>query len=98
MRSPGSAGAFVLFGMVTLSQESTQSRLSHGGHRFGSAFNDADKPDALQAARLFAQIGFRIRATAGSCAFLKAPTVWTAKNQKAHEGRPNILDSIATRS
>ncbi len=98
MRSTGEVlGLSSSFGMAYFkAQESTQSRLPTAGTVLIS-INDADKPDALQAARLFAQIGFRIRATAGSCAFLKANGVECEEIKKLHEGRPNILDSIANR-
>ncbi|MDP2959713.1 MAG: carbamoyl-phosphate synthase large subunit [Longimicrobiales bacterium] len=51
-------------------------------------------PIALQMAREFAALGFRIRATKGTAAFLQANGVPAEAIRKLHEGRPHIADAI----
>ena len=53
-----------------------------------------DRPGALEAARRFSDLGFALRATAGTCAYLKAHGISAEPVLKMHEGRPNIADSI----
>ncbi|WP_305045395.1 carbamoyl-phosphate synthase large subunit [Geoalkalibacter sp.] len=53
-----------------------------------------DKAGALEAARLFTELGFNIRATSGTQAFLAARGIAAEAIQKLHEGRPNIADAI----
>ena len=53
-----------------------------------------DKAEALKAARLFAELGFSIRATAGTQAYLASQGIAAEKVNKMHEGRPNIADAI----
>jgi carbamoyl-phosphate synthase large subunit len=55
---------------------------------------EPDKPAVLEAARRFAALGFRIKATAGTQAFLAAQGIAAEPIQKLHEGRPNIVDAI----
>jgi len=58
----------------------------------------ADKPPlACQVAREFAALGFRIRATHGTAAFLAAHGVPAEPILKLHEGRPHIADAIKNR-
>ncbi|MCX7046578.1 MAG: carbamoyl-phosphate synthase large subunit [Candidatus Sumerlaeota bacterium] len=56
---------------------------------------DRDKPAAVEAARRFAALGFRIRATKGTAAFLTQQGVACEPIQKLREGRPNIADALA---
>ena len=98
MRSTGEVlGLSSTFGLAYFkAQESTQSPLPCSGTVLMS-INDADKPDALEAAKLFIEIGFKIRATAGTCSFLRTNGIECEEIKKLHEGRPNILDSITNR-
>jgi carbamoyl-phosphate synthase large subunit len=58
----------------------------------------AEKPPlALEVAREFAALGFRIRATCGTAAFLAAHGVPAEPIRKLHEGRPHIADAIKNR-
>ena len=75
-------------------QEATQSRLPTCGTVLISV-NDPDKEDALAAAKLFAEIGFKLRATAGTSCFLAEHGIIAEPINKLHEGRPNITDAIA---
>ncbi|PLX85350.1 MAG: carbamoyl phosphate synthase large subunit [Desulfuromonas sp.] len=53
-----------------------------------------DRAGALEAARRFADLGFTIRATKGTCAYLLEHGVAAEAILKMHEGRPNIADAI----
>jgi carbamoyl-phosphate synthase large subunit len=55
---------------------------------------EPDRSGILDAARRFAKMGFRIRATAGTQAFLKREGIHCDLVLKLHEGRPNIVDAI----
>ena len=55
---------------------------------------DADKKDALKVAREFQKLGFRIKATEGTCKFLAQDGVQAEPILKMYEGRPNIVDAI----
>jgi carbamoyl-phosphate synthase large subunit len=54
-------------------------------------------PLAHQVAREFAALGFRIRATRGTAAFLAAHGIPAEPILKLHEGRPHIADAIKNR-
>ena len=53
-----------------------------------------DKRKALPAAKELAALGFKIRATKGTDAFLKKNGVECTPINKLHEGRPHIVDAI----
>ena len=55
---------------------------------------DADKTAALEVAKKFGELGFKIRATEGTKKFFDAHGVETEFIRKLHEGRPNIADAI----
>ncbi len=55
---------------------------------------DGDKPGALEAARQFQNLGFKILATAGSARYFAANGVAAAAVNKVKEGRPHIVDEI----
>jgi len=55
---------------------------------------DQDKELILEAARQFSELGFRIKATEGTCHYLKQHGIESALIKKIHEGRPNIVDGI----
>jgi carbamoyl-phosphate synthase large subunit len=59
--------------------------------------NDKDKPAALEAAKLFAEMAFEIKATSGTYQYLKANGVDSELINKLTEGRPNINDGIANK-
>jgi carbamoyl-phosphate synthase large subunit len=56
--------------------------------------SDSEKQAALQVAKRFESLGFRIRATRGTCQFLNENGVEAQPIDKMHEGRPNIVDAI----
>ena len=55
---------------------------------------EQDKAGVLEAARLFVELGFTVRATAGTQAYLTSQGIAATVIQKLHEGRPNIADAI----
>ena len=68
-------------------------RLPLGGKVFFSV-SDADKPQALAIARLFADLGFGLMATAGTAALLWDAGIQAETVLKVYEGRPNVVDRI----
>ncbi|MDD4802437.1 MAG: carbamoyl-phosphate synthase large subunit [Syntrophomonas sp.] len=74
-------------------QEATQSSLPTSGTVLISV-TDKDKPAALEAARIFAHIGFEIKATGGTFKYLQKKGISCHKIKKIFEGRPNIVDAI----
>ncbi len=55
----------------------------------------SEKSDAVaRIGRDFAQMGFRIRATEGTCLFFEQQGIQAELISKMHEGRPNIVDAI----
>ncbi len=55
---------------------------------------DPEKKSVLQVARRFQDLGFKIRATNGTCRFLVSQGMQAEPIHKMHEGRPNIVDAI----
>jgi carbamoyl-phosphate synthase large subunit len=96
MRSTGEVlGMAPTFGLAYFkSQEAAQSPLPLEGTVFISV-TDAEKPAVLETARRFQELGFRIKATVGTCAYLQGNGVRAALSRKVHEPqRPNIVDEI----
>ncbi len=59
--------------------------------------SERDRPAVGQVAREFANLGFKIRATAGTHAFLNSLGIVSEPILKEHEGRPNVTDAIKNR-
>ncbi|MBU2226384.1 MAG: carbamoyl-phosphate synthase large subunit, partial [Proteobacteria bacterium] len=96
MRSTGEVlGMAPTFGLAYFkSQEAAQSPLPLAGTVFISV-TDNDKPFILEAARKFQELGFRIRATGGTCQYLRQNGLKAELSYKVHElQRPNIVDEI----
>lgn len=95
MRSTGEVlGIADSFGLAYYkAQEATQSSLPTSGTVLISV-NDQDKPEALETAREFAKIGFKIKATGGTYRFLLENGIPCEPINKLYEGRPNIVDAI----
>ena len=55
---------------------------------------DADKPRAVPAVKLLADLGFRVVATGGTARYLVEQGVPAQKINKVSEGRPHIVDAI----
>ena len=65
--------------------------------REGAVFltlNDSDKSNAVPLARRFSALGFRLFATSGTAAYLRAHGVAVESVLKVHEGRPHGVDMI----
>jgi carbamoyl-phosphate synthase large subunit len=56
--------------------------------------SERDRSAVGEVARQFANLGFKIRATAGTHAFLASQGILSEPILKEHEGRPNITDAI----
>jgi carbamoyl-phosphate synthase large subunit len=98
MRSTGEVlGIADSFGLAYFkAQEATQTSLPTHGTVLIS-INDRDKSAALETAREFAEIGFRIKATGGTHKFLSENGIQSEEIKKLSEGRPNIVDSITNK-
>ncbi|MFC2022668.1 carbamoyl-phosphate synthase large subunit [Chloroflexota bacterium] len=55
---------------------------------------ERDRPGVYKVAQEFANLGFKILATAGTHAFLLSQDIRSEPILKEHEGRPNITDAI----
>ncbi|HYG61665.1 MAG TPA: carbamoyl-phosphate synthase large subunit [Thermoanaerobaculia bacterium] len=70
------------------------------GHKLplkGTAFlsvHDRDKPGVLPVARRLAELGFELRATSGTAAYLAAHGLEVTPVLKVHEARPHIVDQM----
>jgi len=95
MRSTGEVlGLADTFGMAFYkSQEATQVELPTSGTVLISVA-ERDRPAVLEVAKEFAALGFRIKATAGTCKFLRENGINAEMVNKLNEGRPNIIDCI----
>jgi carbamoyl-phosphate synthase large subunit len=56
--------------------------------------NDRDKPTILPIARRFAELGFSLTATRGTCRYLEDHDLVCASIYKVNEGRPHIVDAM----
>jgi carbamoyl-phosphate synthase large subunit len=95
MRSTGEVlGLADSFGMAFFkAQEATQMLLPIEGTVLITIAN-RDKPSALEPARLFQELGFKIRATKGTHGFLAEHGIDSEPINKLGYGRPDIVDSI----
>ncbi len=95
MRSTGEVlGMDKTFGLAYYkSQEAAQQTLPRDGTVLISV-TTRDRPAVLEVAKGFATLGFRIKATEGTHAFLSQSGIAAEYIKKLHEGRPNIEDAI----
>ena len=95
MRSTGEVlGLADSFGLAYFkSQEATQLSLPVEGSVLITVAN-RDKPSALEPARLFRDMGFKIYTTKGTFEFLKSNGIETELICKLGYGRPDIVDAI----
>jgi carbamoyl-phosphate synthase large subunit len=95
MRSTGEVlGIADSFGLAYYkAQEAIQSPLPTFGTVLLS-LSDQEKSAALETARLYSQLGFKIKATEGTHKFLNENGIKSEKIKKLYEGRPNIVDGI----
>ena len=95
MRSTGEVlGLADTFGIAFYkSQEATQVELPTSGTVLISVA-ERDRSGVLEVAKEFADLGFRIKATAGTYKFLIDNGIKAEVINKLYEGRPNIIDGI----
>ena len=74
-------------------QEATQTRLPLEGTALISVSN-RDKGEVVEVAEDFAEAGFKIIASKGTCDLLRANGIEAESIKKLQEGRPNMLDLI----
>ena len=74
-------------------QEATQTKLPTEGTVLLSVC-DRDKPELIEIAKAFEQLGFRILATGKSYDMIAQAGIAAEKVLKLYEGRPNITDKI----
>ena len=98
MKSTGEVmGGSSSFGVAfAKAQLSVGQRLPEGGTAFVSVNND-DKANLIPIARDLAELGFRLIATRGTAAYLRAYGLEVDVVFKVNEGRPNIADEIVNR-
>jgi carbamoyl-phosphate synthase large subunit len=98
MKSTGEVmGGSSNFGVAfAKAQLSVGQRLPESGTAFVSV-NNKDKANLLPIARDLAELGFRLIATRGTAAFLRAYGLSVDVVYKVNEGRPNIADEIVNR-
>lgn len=96
MRSTGEVlGIAPTFGEAYYkAQEATQTKLPESGTVLLSVC-DRDKPELVEIAKSFNDLGFRIIATGSSYEKIKAAGIPCERIFKLYEGRPNIADEIA---
>jgi carbamoyl-phosphate synthase large subunit len=98
MKSTGEVmGGASSFGVAfAKAQLSVGQRLPVGGTAFVSVNND-DKANLVPIARDLAELGFRLLASRGTAAYLRAYGLDVEVIFKVNEGRPNIADEIVNR-
>jgi len=98
MRSTGEVlGLANSFGLAFYkSQEAAQQKLPMEGTVLITV-SAKDRPAVREVARQFADLGFKIRATRGTQAFLAEEGIDAEVINKLNEGRPNIADAIKNR-
>jgi len=95
MRSTGEVlGLADSFGLAFYkAEEAAQSLLPTEGTVLITV-NDKEKDGSLEMAREFKKLGFKIKATNGTCRFFNKHGIESEPILKMHEGRPNIVDAI----
>jgi carbamoyl-phosphate synthase large subunit len=98
MKSTGEVmGGSTNFGVAfAKAQLSVGQRLPERGTAFVSVNND-DKANLLPIARDLSELGFRLIATRGTAAYLRAYGLDVDVVYKVNEGRPNVADEIVNR-
>ena len=74
-------------------QEATGQKLPAEGNVLITV-TDADKKQALEVAKQFHELGFKVRATGGTAEYFEKNKIPAEPIRKMHEGRPNIVDAI----
>jgi len=97
MRSTGEVlGIADSFGLAFWKAQEAVNRLPTEGTVLITV-SERDRQAVGEVARQFANLGFKIKATAGTHAFLASLGISSEPILKEHEGRPNITDAIKNR-
>jgi carbamoyl-phosphate synthase large subunit len=95
MRSTGEVmGVAATFGEAFAKAQLAAGQILPTGGTVFFSVNDADKPAAIELARRYVQMGFRIIATQGTSNVLEKAGLTVERVFKVKEGRPNIVDLI----
>jgi carbamoyl-phosphate synthase large subunit len=95
MRSTGEVlGLADSFGLAFYKAEEAAQQLLPAKGTVLITVNEKDKGAALEVAREFTRLGFKIKATEGTHRFLSQQGIESELILKMHEGRPNIVDGI----
>ena len=98
MRSTGEVlGLADTFGLAIWKAQEAVTRLPTEGTVLITVA-ERDRPAVAEVARWFADLGFKIIATAGTRAFLASQGIAAEPILKQHEGRPNITDAIKNKA
>ena len=93
MRSTGEVmGVAATFGEAFAKAQLAAGQVLPTGGMVFFSINDADKPAAVELARRYVQMGFRIVATQGTANALEKAGLTVERVFKVKEGRPNIVD------
>ncbi len=94
MKSTGEVlGMGMSFGMAYWKAEEAVTKLPTSGTVLITVA-EHDRAAAAEVAREFVKLGFKIKATAGTSAYIAASGIGSEVILKEHEGRPNITDAI----
>ena len=74
-------------------QEATQTKLPLSGTVLISV-NDKDKPEVVELAKQFEEVGFKIIASKNTCKLIQDAGIPAEQVNKLAEGRPNMLDLV----
>lgn len=74
-------------------QEATQTKIPMSGTVLITV-NDKDKAEVIEVAKGFAEVGFKILASKGTCKLLNDAGIEAEFVNKLNEGRPDMLDLI----
>jgi carbamoyl-phosphate synthase large subunit len=95
MRSTGEVmGVAASFGEAFAKAQLAAGQLLPCGGTVFFSVNDIDKPAAIELARRYVHLGFRIVATEGTANALENSGLSVERVYKVNEGRPNIVDLI----
>ncbi|MBV9509968.1 MAG: carbamoyl phosphate synthase large subunit, partial [Caulobacteraceae bacterium] len=92
-RRPGEGLAPAFARAFAKSQLGGGARLPTQGCLFVSV-RESDKPYIVEPVRILLEKGFKVVATGGTCAFLRAEGLEVEPIKKVLEGRPNIVDAM----
>ncbi len=95
MRSTGEVmGVDDGFGMAFMKSQLAAGQILPSQGKIFISVNDRDKPNVVEPARVFHQLGYTLVATRGTGEYLERFGIGTDRVSKVYEGRPNVIDMI----